>query len=477
MPMCSRLSIMQNLPMRTAILVSLLVLLVAPALADAPRVTIESGPITGTVANDVAVFKGIPYAAPPVGALRWKAPEPVANWTAPRDASTFGPICPQHVTNGMGPLANLAQSEDCLTLNVWSPDVHGKMPVMLWIHGGGFDSGASSLPRFDGASLAAHGVVVVSFNYRLGRLGFLALPGSPSANFGLLDQIAALNWVRRNIAVFGGDPDHVTIFGESAGGMSVDALMVSPLSIGLFAGAISQSAPSLNATETLADARKDADAFAAKLGGIEGLRTASVAQILGADADTEHETNLIVDGATLTDDIAASFATGPVAKVPYLTGTDSDEGAIIGGDAVVRDRFNDAQFAGPTRLLAGYVAGTGSPAYVYRFAFMPDVLKRRGAPGVPHGGEIAFVFGFGPLAPFAPPQDTATLTMMQSYWTNFAKTGDPNGPGLPLWPKFEGRSPATLVIDDKTAVVPDFRKAQTDLTLKDWSRKTGHPLP
>jgi para-nitrobenzyl esterase len=458
--------------MRSATFVTLLILLTTPAFADAPRVTIEDGPITGAVVNGVTVFKGIPFAAPPVGDLRWKAPEPVAHWTTPRDMSTFGPVCPQRVTDGAR--ANPAQSEDCLALNVWSPDIHGKLPVMLWIHGGGFDSGASSLPRFDGASLAQHSVVVVSFNYRLGRLGFLALRGAPSANFGLLDQIAALNWVRHNIAVFGGDADRVTIFGESAGGVSVDALMVSPLSMGLFAGAISESGPSLYSTQTLADARKDADAFAAKLGGREKLRDASVEQILSAGAD---ETHLIVDGATLMDDIGVSFAKGPVAKVPYLTGTNSDEGVIAGGDAPARDNFNDSFFAAPTRLLAGFVARNDNPAYVYRFAFMPDVLKRRGAPGVPHGGEIPFVFGFGPLAAFAPPQDIATSEMMQNYWTNFAKTGDPNAPGLPLWPKFEGRSPSTLVIDEKTAAVPDFRKAQTDPPLQDWSKKTGLALP
>ena len=232
------LNVITGPAMRIVKLMSVLLFLaVSPALADAPRVTIEEGPITGAIENGVTVFKGIPYAAPPVGALRWKAPEPAAHWTAPRDSSAFGPICPQHVE---GARASLPQSEDCLTLNVWSPDIHGKLPVMLWIHGGGFDSGSSSLPRFDGAALAQHGVVLVSFNYRLGRLGFLALPGAPSANFGLLDQIAVLNWVRRNIAVFGGDPDRVTIFGESAGGISVDALMVSPLSMGLFKGAISE---------------------------------------------------------------------------------------------------------------------------------------------------------------------------------------------------------------------------------------------
>ena len=470
--MCLRLNIITGPTMRIAKLISVLLFLAAsPALAEAPRVTIEEGPITGAVVNGVTVFKGIPYAAPPVGALRWKAPEPAAHWTAPRDASAFGPICPQHVE---GARASLPQSEDCLTLNVWSPDIHGKLPVMLWIHGGGFDSGASSLPRFDGTALAQHGVVLVSFNYRLGRLGFLALPGAPSANFGLLDQIAVLNWVRHNIAVFGGDADRVTIFGESAGGVSVDALMVSPLSMGLFKGAISESAPTIHFTQTLADARKDADAFAAKLGGLDKLRDANAEQIVNGNAE---ETNLIVDGSTLTGDIAVSFAKGPVANVPYLTGTNSDEGVIVGGDAAARDGFNDAQFAAPTRLFAGLVARNGNPAYVYRFAFMPDLLKRRGAPGVPHGGEIPFIFGFGPLAAFAPPQDTAASAMMQNYWTNFAKTGDPNGPGLPVWPKFEGRTPETLVIDEKTAAVPDFRKAQTDPVLQDWSKKTGVPLP
>ncbi len=204
------------------------------------RVTIDQGPLTGATDNGIDIYKGIPYAAPPIGDLRWRGPQPGPHWTAPRDATVFGPICPQHATEGLIARANLPQSEDCLSLNIWTPG-GTKRPVMVWIHGGGFTQGGASIPRFDGAQLARRGVVLVSFNYRLGRLGFFPHPALADANFGLLDQIAALQWVKRNIAAFGGDPANVTIFGESAGGVSVQMLMTSPLAKGLFAKAISRS--------------------------------------------------------------------------------------------------------------------------------------------------------------------------------------------------------------------------------------------
>jgi para-nitrobenzyl esterase len=457
----------------------------APAIA-APQTVTDQGPLTGTTDNGVDGYKNIPYVAPPVGDLRWRAPQPGLRWTAPRDATALGPACPQHVTEGSSlARANLPQNEDCLSLNVWTPGGK-KLPVMLWIHGGGFTQGSAALPRFDGTALAHHGVVVVSFNYRLGRLGFFPHPALNDANFGLLDQIAALQWVRRNAAAFGGDPDNITIFGESAGGESVDMLMTSPLAKGLFAKAISESGGLFEPVTKIADARKGALDFATKLkaASMADLRAASVAQVLAADDDDDGP---VLDGKVLLEDPRDAFAAGHMAPIPYLTGTNSDEGSQIGPDnsdwlikmlgdklATVRKLydtpddmefrrqiFSDRFFAGPTRQLAGDAARHAN-VFVYRFGFLNARAHMRGETGVPHGGEMVFVFGFGPFAGIAPPQDTATSDMMQRYWTNFARTGNPNGGDLPGWPRYEGHSPSTLVIEDTTHAVPDFRKAQMD---------------
>ena len=496
---------------------ALLLLATAGTPAGPPEVTVAQGRLAGTLDGGVAAFKGIPYAAPPVGALRWRAPQAAPGWDGVRDASAFGPVCPQHATTGLAARTPLPQSEDCLTLNVWSPDLHPARPqaVMVWIHGGGLAQGGSALPFYDGAALARRGVVVVSFNYRLGRLGFFALPaleaehpGEPSGNYGLLDQIAALRWVRDNIAAFGGDSADVTVFGESAGGVSVDALMTSPLARGLFERAISESGPALFGTVTLADAEAASLAFAARLGAsgpgaLAALRAARPESILADGADILEP---IVDGRVLTEDVASAFARGDIAPVPYLTGTNSDEGSLLRGAApawltarlgtaldsvralydragtlddaaFARALFNDQYFAATSALLALGVTRAGPGAWVYRFRFLPAILRARRAPGVPHGGEIPFVFGFGALTAYAPARDLAVKDMVQAYWTNFAKTGDPNGAGLPAWPRYDGAAPPTLVIDDTTAAVPDFRKAETDVALRLWSRRAGLPVP
>ncbi|HXY70706.1 MAG TPA: carboxylesterase family protein [Gemmatimonadales bacterium] len=484
--------------------------------AQAPEVVIAQGRLAGAVESGVDAFKGIPYAAPPVGPWRWRPPQPPPGWSATREATSFGPVCPQRGTDRLVARANLPRSEDCLTLNVWTPGLEpgARRPVMVWIHGGGFVQGGSSVPLYDGAALAGRGIVVVSLNYRLGQLGFFALPalaaqhpGEPSANFGLLDQIAALRWVRDNIAAFGGDPASVTVFGESAGGVSVDALMAAPPARGLFARAISESGPALYGTTALVEAQRRAAALAARLGATgpgapDVLRAASADSILAAG---EGDVGPIADGTVLVEDVTASFVGGRVARVPYLTGSNSDEGSLLraGGASLPADSgagvpdsaralyerggasgaeiaeqwFGDRLFAATSSLLARDVAALGASAWVYRFAFLPDILRARRAPGVPHGGEIPFVFGFGQLAVFAPPQDLAVSAMMQAYWTNFAKTGDPNGPGLPAWPAYAGPEPRTLVVDDSTAAVAGFRAAQIDLALRQWSHRTGVALP
>ncbi|HXY18802.1 MAG TPA: carboxylesterase family protein [Gemmatimonadales bacterium] len=499
------------------LIVLLVALQAAGSGAPGPEVAIAQGRLAGDVERGVDAFKGIPYAAPPVGPWRWRPPQPAPSWSGTRDATSFGPVCPQHPAEGLVVRANLPRSEDCLTLNVWTPglEARARRPVMVWIHGGGFVQGGSASPLYDGAALAGNGTVVVSLNYRLGQLGFFALPAlaaqhpdEPSADFGLLDQIAALRWVRDNIAAFGGDPANVTVFGESAGGVSVDALMASPPARGLFAKAIAESGPALYGTTSLAEAQRRAVALAARLGATgphapDVLRAASADSILAAG---EGDVGPILDGTVLVEDVATSFARGRVARVPYLTGTNSDEGSLLGSGAasllaepqaggpdsaralyerggtlsdaeLARQEFGDRLFAATSSLFARGVAGLGVPAYVYRFAFMPAILRARQAPGVPHGGEILFVFGFGRLAALAPPQDVAVSEMMQAYWTNFARTGDPNGPGLPAWPAYGGPGPRTLVIDDSTAAVADFRAAQIGFALREWARRTGVALP
>ncbi|MEI9996204.1 MAG: carboxylesterase family protein [Rhizomicrobium sp.] len=477
------------------------ILLATPAAAS--TVIIGQGPLTGTSADGVDSYKAIPYAAPPVGDLRWRSPQAPPHWHAARDASAFGPACPQNVTDGLMKRANLPQSEDCLTLNVWAPAQHAaKLPVMVWIHGGGFTAGSAAIPRYDGSRLAHRGVVVVSFNYRLGRLGFFAHPAlTEGPDFGLEDQLAALRWVRRNIAAFGGDAGNVTIFGESAGGDSVALLMILPQAKGLFARAISESASVLFGATTLDHARKDAAAVAAKLGATDArsLRAAGVAALLAAGDDTSGP---IVDGTFLKEDAPDAFAHGHFTPVPLLIGANSNEGAMLGdandagwltkpfGDRLPalralypatdaefhRQLFSDRFFAGSARYIAGYAAAA-TPTYLYSFGFVADLLRRRGEQGVRHGGELAFVFGLGDLTVFAPPQDTAMVDLVQSYWTNFARTGDPNAPGLPLWPKFGGAAPATLVFGDETRAVPDFRKAQFDAVMTAWPDKTGAASP
>jgi para-nitrobenzyl esterase len=473
------------LPKRSTamILRALLISLLFVAPAAAATVTIDQGALSGTSAAGIDAYKGIPYAAPPVGDLRWQAPQPGPHWQGTREAAAVGAVCPQHAA-GRVARSGLPQSEDCLTLNVWTPG--GKnLPVMVWIHGGGFTQGSASISLFDGAALARRGVIVVTFNYRLGRLGFFPYPGLADANFGLLDQIAALQWVKRNIAAFGGNPSNVTIFGESAGGVAVDMLMSAPPAQGLFAKAIGESGGLFEPTPRLEDAQKGALAFAAQLGAkdIGALRAAGVDAILKADNDGAEP---VIDGKTVLEDPRDAFAAGRQAAMPYLTGTNSAEGNMLGsntdwvtkpfaarvpdlrrlydneadplfGQHVFRDEF----FAGPTDRLARAQAGR-APVFVYRFGFLNAAAHMRGLTGVPHGEEMPFVFGFGDLAAYAPPQDLAMVDTIQRYWTNFAKTGDPNGAGLPAWPRFEGPHPQTLVIDATAHAVADFGKAQFD---------------
>jgi para-nitrobenzyl esterase len=509
-------------------------LFAAPAMA-APQVSIAQGALSGGIDGGISVFKDIPFAAPPIGDLRWRAPQPATGWSGIRDATKFGPICPQ-APSPVGRMAHEQhpESEDCLSLNVWSPNTAPgtKLPVMVWIYGGGFREGGSAMSIYDGMELAQHGVVVVTLNYRLGWFGFLDLPvlaaehpGEPHGNYGLLDQIAALHWVQNNIASFGGDPANVTIFGESAGGMSVNDLMVSPLALGLFNKAISESGLGLIHTASDAEAQASSEKFAAKVNGgdlsgaelLQKLRAQSTAAIV-AQEPNDDSSNLgpMVDGTVLPDQVATLFAQGKIAKAAYVAGSNSDEATLmkmvgmtpekllgplgdkvtavraiydaegkLDDDTFVRQFFSDAVFASGAQGLAHYAAKAGDPAYVYHFRYLADALRGRDK-GVGHGGEVVYVFGLhgfsqSPLgkmmAPFISAKDKTVIAQIQNYWTNFAKTGDPNGVDLPEWPTTSHDKPVTLVVDDVTKAVPYFRSNQLGVIYMGWMERTGNPAP
>ena len=399
---------------------------------------------------------------------------------------------------------------------------------MVWIYGGAFVTGGSANPIYNGIDLAKHGVVVVSFNYRLGWLGFFnhpalaqEAPNEAHGNYGLMDQIAALEWVKKNIAAFGGDPANVTIFGESAGGMSVNDLMASARARGLFNKAISESGLGLTAMPTAQMAADNAIAFGSRNDatgnsavGLAKLRSLSVADIL---ADQAKLPNLqivspMIDGQILTEEPGTTFAQGRMAHVPYLAGSNSAEATLMPAlhmtpsdmlrplgdqlafvrkvyeadgpltdDALGRQIFADALFASGAQALSDFIAKDGEPAYVYQFAYVAEALRPT-TPGVGHGGEIPYVFGVRGLNPMLVSHVTAAnravVAQTQAYWTNFAKTGDPNGPGLPAWQLTSASTPKTLVVsDDGTKMVEGFRKNQLMLSYAAWTKRTGQKLP
>ena len=465
--------------LRGAALAALAAGATAAALA-APLVDTASGRVAGTQAEAIAVFRGLPYAAPPVGALRWRAPQPVAVWPGTRDATKVGPACPQKrglSLEGGGDPGTL--DEDCLNLNVFTPRAEpgARLPVVVWLHGGALIFGSGGLPLYDGAALARQGVVVVTINYRLGPLGFFVHPAieretpGGAVNFGLLDQIAALRWVQRNIAAFGGDPGKVTLFGQSAGAQSVLALLTSPLAQGLMQRAIVQSAYGLPA-HPRAKARET------------GVRVASAVGLPGADASAQQlravpaeqlaalEGNALslAPGFVVGDPVVPvtpfeAFRAGKQARVPLLIGSNSDETSValafgiqpaqlikklgVGGllvrplyrgvkdDAELgRQVVRDAVFTAFARRIA-VLHATQAPVWRYYFSRVPDGLRGQ-LPGVPHGGEVAPVFGTADLCACtgAVPTDgdRAAAQAVAARWVGFARHGQPDAPGLPAWP-------------------------------------------
>jgi len=459
-----------------------------------PTVRIDTGALSGShdAKSGLDEFKGIPYAAPPVGSLRWKPPQPVSGWTGVRKADHFGPRCMQRPLYGDMVFRSAGMSEDCLYLNVWAPtrSPGGKLPVLVYFYGGGFWAGDGSEPRYDGASLAQRGIVTVTVNYRLDVLGFLALPAladeSPqhaTGNYGLLDQNAALRWVQRNIAAFGGDPTRVTIGGESAGSMSVSAQMASPLSKGLMQRAIGESGALLGNLKPrpLALAEQQGEAFEKRVGAhsLADLRAMDASVLLKACDDKGMASfGPTVDGYFLPRSTAAIYRAGAQAHIPLLVGSNSQEGyyANLFHDAsptpanyhaVIEQQFGahaaealklypghtEAQVKASGTALAGdqFIAfatwrwmhlqrQTGkAPVYYYYFT-QGRPAKRDGSagpdPGAVHSGEIEYALGNqsgNPVYAWTPADRQVSVTM-EGYWANFIKTGDPNGPGLPHWP-------------------------------------------
>lgn len=443
---------------------------------DLPAGLIQ-GQVSSHLQGDVASFLGIPYAQPPVGALRWQAPQPLARWSGLRQALAPGKACLQ-VMAPRGPEAAITpdqMSEDCLSLNVWRPAAAAArpLPVLVWIHGGAFRLGAAGLPLYDGAALARRGVLVVSLNYRLGVFGFLAhplwqaRPGQPQANFGLLDQIAALQWLRQNLPALGGDPGNITLMGESAGGASVAYLMGSPLAQGLFHKAIVQSG-ALDLPElTLAQARERAEVHLRALLPAEP-RLADL-QALPADRllslpIPRPDTMPVIDGLVLPQGLVAAFKQGQAARIPLLIGSNDHEAGFFPPDwslGVVRGMGSawpevraaygarvdapDARVAArvatdlfatlPTAQVAQAHSAQGLPVYRYFFTQVPAALRATQA-GAIHTQEIPYVFGT--LAPGQQGADDLALSeRMQARWLAFARTGQPQLASQPEWPRWQ----------------------------------------
>ncbi|HWZ45866.1 MAG TPA: carboxylesterase/lipase family protein [Candidatus Saccharimonadales bacterium] len=477
-------------------------------------IRVEQGQLSGTTGKDpsVHVYRGIPFAAPPVGELRWKPPQPPAAWQGIREAKEFGSACWQtQYPSGSIYQAKLPPlSEDCLSLNVWTTAKSAKdhLPVMVWIHGGGFTRGSGSNSTYDGENLARKGVVLVTINYRLGIFGFFAHPAltaesahHASGNYALLDQIAALEWVKKNIGAFGGNPDRVTIFGESAGSWAVNALMASPLAKGLFHRVIGESGGLFSPMTSLATAEKTGEHIAASLNAtqdtLKTLRSTPAEELL--KASNTPTASAIVDGWVLPQDVQTIFAQGKQNDVPLLVGNNADEGTTLapqgasltsamfsggvqqrygsqadqffkvypaGSDAEAIASFysayRDQVFGWEMRAWTRLAAKTGhQPVYKYYFSHRPPGPQSARLRAF-HACELPYVFGnFIWQFPWEE-ADHKLAETVSTYWVNFAKTGNPNGNGLVKWPGYDPATDQSLEFGDPIGVRSQINKAGLD---------------
>lgn len=499
----------------------------AAQLNAADKTKVESGALQGVTQDNVTSFKGIPFAAPPVGDLRWKAPQPTAHWSGVRHADQYGHDCMQLPFPGDAAPLGTPPAEDCLVLNVWAPasPASKKLPVMVWIYGGGYVNGGSSPSVYDGSQFAKQGVLFVSFNYRLGRFGFFAHPAltaeagsSPTGNFAFMDQIAALKWVQHNIAAFGGDPQQVTLFGESAGGGSVLTMMTSPLARGLFERAIIESGggrdglggmPNLSTTASNGKPSAESDGinFAKSKGidatgsaALEALRKIPAEQVVDGlnmasmfQAATTYPGPMI-DGKLIIETPQQAFLAGHQMKIPTMIGANSMDigfsfaksieelmtpfGAAKDEAAAAYNPHNstdvraigsviaaDKMMVEPARFIATEVAASGQPSYEYRFSYVAVSMRKQWR-GAPHATEIPFVFDTVKTryAADLDPSDEAAARATNTYWSNFVKTGDPNSSGLPTWPKYSPSSDTLLDFTTTGPVAtPDPWKTRLDL--------------
>jgi para-nitrobenzyl esterase len=464
----------------------------------AARAKVESGALVGVAHENANVFRDIPFAAPPVGELRWAPPQAPKPWTGERMAVMPGPSCPQPMNANNTPNsggANGATSEDCLQLNVYAPKNARRAPVMVWIHGGSHRTGAGWV--YDGQNFARDGVVVVTVNYRLGPLGYFAhpaltkaaKPGEPVANYGLMDQIAALKWVQRNIAAFGGDPKNVTVFGESAGGMSTLALLATPAAKGLYQKAIVESGAGWFQPKTLAAKEAEGVALLAKagLGGTTAadLRAIPVEKLVPLNGDYQPFT----DGKLMTETASQALAAGRFADVPLIVGSNSGEDSLLGpapaspqavamvpaamravyteeaaagDDTLVRAVFTDRIMGGPARWVAAR-AWPGKPAWLYYFSYVGQRF-RPAVTRAAHAAEIQYVFEYwGRRTPMSEvsDEDKQMAALMHACWVAFAKTGAPKcGPGA--WPAYDPAKDQLMEFGALSGVRTHFRKARLD---------------
>ena len=513
------------------------------------QVSTEHGMLQGTWSEtdlSIGVFRGIPYAQPPVGELRWRAPKDLTSWTGVRQATTFGAACWQSYSDDafVWSRGEFPRSEDCLHLNIWQPEkTDATAPVMVWFHGGAHTGGFAHVELFDGTELARQGVVVVTVNYRLGPWGFLAHPAlaeesehNSTGNYGLMDKIAALKWVEKNIQGFGGNPDNVTLFGQSAGSSSVCALMASPLADGLFHKAIGQSAACLVKERHDANGQERGERLAqlalgelsAKTSKVQvsakQLRSIDTQTLLSAmeNSDWSEGSRIVVDGWVLPKAPVDIFNANQQAKVPLLVGSLANEGhellplnnalteseldqylsktfaatapklkALYADDLAVspgmalREILTDAFMAMSMRGWAQYNHNAGQPTYLYFMDYVPPAYQiylfddpnlnlphgPRSA-GAYHSGDLAYVFNnVGKTGDFWLEEDFAMARAMSGYWTNFAKTGDPNGSNLPNWSLYEPQNHSTQLLSNPIKTIAGAKREKLDLLAQRYQRK------